>query len=250
MKVYFVSAGPGDVKLLTIKAKELIENCECCIYAGSLVSEEIIALLPADAKRYDSAKMTLEEKVSIFSSARDENMDVVRLHSGDSSIYSAIREQIGKLDELGIEYEVIPGVSSYQAASAALNLELTVPETVQTVILTRTAGRTPVPSAQSLDNLAKTGATLCIFLSVQKIDEVAETLSKRCGKDCPIAVVYRVSRPEQIIVKGTLKNIAQKVKEAGINKTAMIIVGTALEKQGLPSKLYDKNFSHEYRKAK
>ncbi len=250
MKVYFVSAGPGDVGLLTIKAKELIENCNCCIYAGSLVSEEIIALIPAGAKRYDSAKMTLEEKADVYRLARDENMDVVRLHSGDTSIYSAIREQISKLDELGVEYEVIPGVSSYQAAAGALKIELTVPESVQTVILTRATGRTPVPSAQSLDNLAKTGATLCIFLSVQKIDELAETLSKRCGKSCKAAVVYRASQPGQIIVKGTLEDIAEKVKKAGIKKTAMIIVGRALEKQGIPSKLYDRNFSHEYRKAK
>jgi len=149
-----------------------------------------------------------------------------------------------------VEYEVVPGVSSYQAAAAALNIELTVPETVQTVILTRAAGRTPVPSAQSLDNLAKTGATLCIFLSAQKIGELAKTLSQRCGGGCPAAVVYRASQPDQIIVKGTLKNIAEKVKKAGIKKTAMIIVGNALAKQSALSKLYDKNFSHEYRKAK
>lgn len=250
MKVYFVGAGPGDPELLTIKARKLLENCGCCIYAGSLVSDEVIALLPENARRYDSAKMTLEGKMEAFSKARDENIDVVRLHSGDASIYGAIREQMNGLDKLGIKYETVPGISSYQAAAAALNLELTVPDRVQTVILTRAAGRTPVPEEQSLENLGKTGSTLCIFLSIQKISEVAKTLSANYGIDCPAAVVYRASWPDEKIIEGTLADIGQKTEEAGIKRTAIIIVGHALSRDHSASKLYDKTFTHGYRKAK
>ncbi len=250
MKAYFVGAGPGDSELLTIKAKRLIENCSYCIYAGSLVSEEVIALLPKDAKRFNSAELDLDELTELFIKARDESLDVVRLHSGDSSIYGAIREQMRRLDNLGIAYETVPGISSFQAAAAALNLELTVPNSVQTVILTRTAGRTPVPPEQELDELGKSKATLCIFLSVQKIDSVVEKLVPNYGGGCPAAVVYRASWPDQKIVLGTLSDIADKIKSAGITKTAMIVVGWALDPEKQESKLYDPGFSHGFRKAK
>lgn len=250
MKVYFVGAGPGDSELLTIKAKRLIENCGYCIYAGSLISEEIIALLPKDAKRFNSAELDLDELTELFIKARDESLDVVRLHSGDSSIYGAIREQMRRLDDLGIAYETVPGISSFQAAAAALNLELTVPNSVQTVILTRTAGRTPVPPEQELDELGKSKATLCIFLSVQNIDSVVAKLVPNYGGGCPAAVVYRASWPDQKIVLGTLADIADKIKSAGITKTAMIIVGWALDPAKEESKLYDPGFSHGFRKAK
>lgn len=250
MKVYFVGAGPGDSELLTIKAKRLIENCGYCIYAGSLVSEEIIELLPKDAKKFNSAEMDLDELTELFIKARDESVDVVRLHSGDSSIYGAIREQMRRLDDLGIAYETIPGISSFQAAAAALNLELTVPNSVQTVILTRTAGRTPVPPEQELDELGKSKATLCIYLSVQRIDIVVEKLLPHYGDKCPVAIVYRASWPDQKIVLGTLSDIADKINAAGINKTAMIIVGWALDPAKEESKLYDPGFSHGFRKAK
>ena len=250
MKVYFVGAGPGDSELLTIKAKRLIENCGYCIYAGSLISEEIIALLPKDAKRFNSAELDLDELTELFIKARDESLDVVRLHSGDSSIYGAIREQMRRLDDLGIVYETVPGISSFQAAAAALNLELTVPNSVQTVILTRTAGRTPVPPEQELDELGKSKATLCIFLSVQNIDSVVAKLVPNYGGNCPAAVVYRASWPDQKIVLGTLADIADKINAAGITKTAMIIVGWALDPAKEESKLYDPGFSHGFRKAK
>ena len=250
MKVYFVGAGPGDSELLTIKAKRLIENCGYCIYAGSLVSEEIIALVPKEAKRFNSAELDLDELTELFIKARDESLDVVRLHSGDSSIYGAIREQMRRLDDLGIAYETVPGISSFQAAAAALNLELTVPNSVQTVILTRTAGRTPVPPEQELDELGKSRATLCIFLSVQKIDSVVEKLVPNYGGNCPAAVVYRASWPDQKIVLGTLADIADKINAASITKTAMIIVGWALDPAKEESKLYDPGFSHGFRKAK
>ncbi len=249
MKVYFVGAGPGDPGLLTVKAKSLIENCNCCIYAGSLVSPEVIGLIPYGAMAYDSSKMTLEEIIELFKDAKDAGMDVIRLQTGDPSIYGAILEQMNALDGLGVDYEVVPGVSSFQAAAAALKTELTVPEKSQTVILTRIAGRTPVPKEQDLGELAKSGATLCIFLSVQEMAGVVEKLVPHYGGGCPAAVVYRASWPDEKVLKGTLADIAQKTAQNGIKKTAIIIVGKALAKDGAASKLYDKNFSHGYRKA-
>ena len=250
MKIYFVGAGPGDPELLSIKAKRLLENCSYCIYAGSLVSDEVIGLLPENAKRFNSAELDLDEITELFKKARDESQDVIRLHSGDPSIYGAIREQMRHLDELGIEYETIPGISSFQAAAAALNLELTVPNSVQTVILTRTAGRTPVPPEQELDQLGKSKATLCIFLSVQRMDSVVEKLLPHYGGKCPAAIVYRASWPDQQIIRGSLADIADKTRSAGITKTAMIIVGWALDPEKQESKLYDPAFSHGCRKAK
>ncbi len=250
MKVIFVGAGPGDPGLLTLKAARLLENCQCCVYAGSLVSPEVVALVPAGAEKYDSAAMTLEETTAVCRKGRDRGIDVIRLHTGDPSIYGAIREQMIELDKLGIAYEVVPGVSSFQAAAAALKTELTAPEVSQAIVLTRTAGRTPMPAGQELERMAQTGATLCIFLSVQNMEAVAQTLAVSYGADCPIAVVYRASWPDQIIVQGTLADIAGRVAGAGIGKTAMIIVGRALERQGAVSRLYSGEFSHGYRKAK
>jgi precorrin-4/cobalt-precorrin-4 C11-methyltransferase len=249
MKVIFVGAGPGDPELLTRKAARLLESCRCCIYAGSLVSPEVIALIPAEAEKHDSATLTLAETTAICLRAAECGLDVIRLHTGDPSIYGAIREQMIELDRLGIAYEVVPGVSSFQAAAAALKTELTAPEVAQTIVLTRVAGRTPVPAGQELEKLAQTGATLCLFLSVHKIGELAQTLAATHGTDCPVGVVYRASWPDQRIVEGTLGNIAAKVEAAGIGKTAMIVVGRALERHGAVSRLYDPAFSHGYRKS-
>ena len=249
MKVIFVGAGPGDPELLTLKAARLLQSCKCCVYAGSLVSPEVMALVPADAGKYDSAAMTLEETTAVCREAQERGIDVIRLHTGDPSIYGAIREQMIELDKLGIAYEVVPGVSSFQAAAAALKTELTAPEVSQTIVLTRTAGRTPMPAGQELDRMAQTRATLCIFLSVQNMADVAQTLAAHYGADCPIAVVYRASWPDQIIVQGTLSDIAERVSEGGISKTAMIVVGRALERHGAVSRLYSGEFSHGYRKA-
>lgn len=249
MKVLFVGAGPGDPELLTLKAARLLKTCQCCVYAGSLVSPEVLALLPPEAVKYDSAGMTLEETTAVCRTAREEGVDVVRLHTGDPSIYGAIREQMIELDKLGIDYEVVPGVSSFQAAAAALKTELTAPEVAQTIILTRTAGRTPMPAEQDLERIAETRATLCVFLSVQAMGEVARTLAKQYGDDCPIAVVYRASWPDEKIVRGTLADIAERVAEERIVKTAMIVVGRALERNGAVSRLYNSEFSHGYRKA-
>jgi len=249
MRVFFVGAGPGDPELLTRRAERLLRSCRFCIYAGSLVSPEVLALLPADAETHDSAALSLEQTTALCLKARERGLDVVRLHSGDPSIYGAIGEQMGELDAAGVDYEVIPGVSSFQAAAAALRTELTAPEVSQTVILSRVADRTPVPQEQELGELARTHATLCLFLSVHKIESIARTLTPHYGADCPAAVVYRVSWPDQQIISGTLADIAAKAAAAGISKTALIFVGRALER-GLPaSKLYDARFSHGHRRG-
>jgi precorrin-4/cobalt-precorrin-4 C11-methyltransferase len=249
MKVFFVGAGPGDPELLTIKAERLLRTCECCIYAGSLVSPGVIDLLPERAEKYDSASLSLQEIVSIFRKAQEAGIDVVRLHSGDPSIYGAIREQMNELDRLGICYEVVPGISSFQAAAAGLQTELTAPEVAQTIILTRASGRTPLPQAQELDQLAQTQATLCIFLSIGQIEDVVKTLARYYGGDCPAAVVYRASWPEQKVIRGSLDNIAAKTISEGITRTALIIVGRALSRDIPASKLYDRGFTHGYRVA-
>jgi precorrin-4/cobalt-precorrin-4 C11-methyltransferase len=247
MKVYFVGAGPGDPELLTVRAHRLLKGSRICIYAGSLVNPAVVELLPATSARYDSAGMSLPEIVDVCAGANRAGIDVVRLHSGDPSIYGAIREQMNELDRLGIDYEVIPGVSSFQAAAAVLKTELTVPEAAQSIVLTRAAGRTPVPPEQDLSLLARTRSTLCIFLSVGQIRDVAETLARELDGDCPAAVVYRASWPDQAVVRGTLADIARKTEEAKIGKTAMIVVGRALSREAPVSKLYDPAFSHGFR---
>lgn len=250
MIVHFVGAGPGDPELLTKKAERLLRSCRVCVYAGSLVSPEVLALIPAEAERHDSARMSHDEVVAVYGDAKARGIDVVRLHSGDPSIYGATREQMNALDALGVSYDVCPGVSAFQAAAASLCTELTAPEISQTVVLTRTAGRTPLPEEQEIDRIARTHATLCLFLSVAKIGEVAETLAGHYGSDCPAAVVHRASWPEERIIRGTLADIAAKTEAAGIGATAMIVVGRALSRDVPASKLYDPAFSHGFRKAK
>jgi len=249
MKVYFVGAGPGDPDLLTRKAERLLRNAHICIYAGSLVSPAVLELLPQEAEKHDSAKLALERIMAICLEARARNIDVVRLHTGDPSIYSATGEQMAGLDRRGIEYEVVPGVSAFQAAAAALRWELTVPEVAQTVVLTRTPGRTPMPEGEGIEGLARTGATLCLFLSVHTIAETARALAGHYGPECPAAVVYHASWPDQLIVRGTLQDIAEKTKAAGIKKAAMVIVGRIPAAEGPRSRLYDATFSHEYRQG-
>ncbi len=249
MKVFFVGAGPGDPELLTVKAAGILQDCRIIIYAGSLVSTEVMALVPSDAEKHDSAGMALDEILQVCSEARDRDIDVIRLHSGDPSLYGAIREQMNGLDALGIEYEVVPGISAFQAAAACLKIELTAPEIAQTVILTRTAGRTPLPEEQELDKLARSHATLCIYLSGHAIGDTARTLIPSYGKDCPVSVVYHASWPDEKIISGTLENIAEHVAASGMGRTAVIIVGRALERAIPASKLYDPSFSHGFRKG-
>jgi precorrin-4/cobalt-precorrin-4 C11-methyltransferase len=250
MMVHFVGAGPGDPELLTLKAERLLKACRICVYAGSLVSPGVLALIPGEAERHDSAGMSHDEVVAVYRDALAQGIDVVRLHSGDPSIYGAIREQMNALDALGIPYDVCPGVSSFQAAAAALQTELTAPEVSQTIVLTRTSGRTPLPAEQELDQIARTHATLCIFLSIEKIREVAGTLAAHYGADCPAAVVHRASWPEQKVIRGTLADIAARTESEKIRSTALIVVGQALGRDIPASRLYDAAFSHGCRKAK
>jgi precorrin-4/cobalt-precorrin-4 C11-methyltransferase len=249
MKVYFIGSGPGDPELMTRKAERLLKEARICVYAGSLLSPGVVGMIPEKAEKHDSATLDLKELTAIYQDAKERNVDVMRLHSGDLSVYSAIGEQIEELNKLGIEYEVVPGVSSFQAAAAALKQELTAPEISQTVVLTRMPGETPVGGSDDIRAIAETKATLCIFLSVHKMEEITGTLSHFYGLDCPAAVVYHASWPDQKIIRGTLNDIGEKVRAANINKTAMIIVGRALGPVPARSKLYDEGFSHGYRKG-
>lgn len=249
MKVYFVGAGPGDPELLTVRAQRLLAQTPVCVYAGSLVSPQILATVCPTAEMHDSAAMHLEQIEAVFRDAARRNLDVVRLHTGEPSIYGAIGEQMDMLDRLGIDYEQVPGVSAFQAAAAALRVELTAPEVAQTIILTRAPGRTPMPPSEDLAQLAESRATLCIFLSVDRIDAIAATLAPTYGHDCPAAVVYHASWPDQQVVAGSLEDIAAKTRAAGVSRTAMLLVGRAIRRP-LPreSRLYDKGFTHGYRK--
>ena len=250
MKVYFVGAGPGSPELLTVKAQRLLQNADCCIYAGSLVNPTIMELLKPTAERHDSAGMSLEQIIDLFQEAHRRNTDVVRLHTGEPSIFGAIGEQMDALDRLGIEYEVVPGISSFQAAAAALRVELTAPEIAQTIILTRTAGRTSMPPSEDLSRLAQSRATLCIFLSADRIAELTGMLAEHYGPDCPAALVYHASWPDEQIIRGTLEDIAGQAEASGITRTALFLVGRTLSRPvGHLSKLYDAAFSHGYRKG-
>lgn len=250
MKVYFIGAGPGDDELITVKGARLIQEADIIIFAGSLVNPEVIKKYArSDSILYNSAKMNLEQVLDVIKEGIARGKVVARVHTGDPSIYGAIQEQMDALDELGIPFEVIPGVSSFVGAAAALKQEYTLPEVTQTVILTRTEGRTGVPEKERLHKLAQHQATMCIFLSVHAIKEVAEELQAGYAPDTPVVVVQKASWPDEKVVRGTLKDIAQKVEEAGITKTALIIVSNVFRGQYAKSKLYDKNFTHGYREG-
>ncbi len=245
--VYFLGAGPGDPELITLKGRRLLDEADVIVYAGSLVNPVLLDGVKADV--HDSAGMDLDAILDVIISAVKAGKKVVRLHTGDPAIFGAIREQMQRLDRDKIAYEVVPGVSSALASAAALKAELTVPEVTQTVIFTRQAGRTPVPERESLHNLAAIQATMCIFLSVSMIEKVVtELTSGGYPADTPVAVVEKASWPDQQIVRGILADIAEKIKNSEIRKTAMILVGRALaDDVTAASKLYDAGFSHEYR---
>ncbi|VAX33990.1 Cobalt-precorrin-4 C(11)-methyltransferase [hydrothermal vent metagenome] len=249
-KVYFVGAGPGDPELMTLKGRRLLEKAQLVIFAGSLVNHEIVRGLSAEV--HDSSGMSLDEIIDRINRAVREGRSVVRLHTGDPAFYSAISEQIERLRALGIEYEVVPGVSSASAGAAVLGQELTIPEVSQTVIFTRLEGRTPVPETERLRDLAAHRTTMVIFLSVSMIERVREELLQGYSEDTPVAVVEKASWPEERVLYGTLGEIVRIVSDAGIKKTALIYVGDALRASrnttGRESRLYNKDFSHEYRK--
>jgi len=247
-KCVFIGAGPGDIELLTLKGYKVIQKAEVIIYAGSLVNPKILEYNENNAEIYNSASMDLNETTESIRKGVSEGKIVARVHTGDPSIYGAIAEQIRELKKLDIDYEIIPGVSSVFATAAALESELTLPEISQTVIITRPEGRTPKPKGESISSLSKHHGTMCIFLGVGMIEEVVEELLVGYEKTTPVAVVKKASWPDEEIVKGTLENIADKVKQAGFKKTSMIIVGDAIGTTDFnPSKLYDKDFKHEYR---
>lgn len=248
-KVYFIGGGPGDPELITIKGRKLLDAADVVIYAGSLVNPELLADIKAEI--HDSSKLDLDEIIEIIKNSIGENKTVVRLHTGDTSFYSAISEQIERLRELNIGYEVIPGVSSAMAGAAILGQELTIPEISQTVIFTRMEGRTPVPETEKLSELAKHKSTMVIFLSVGMIEKVRGELLQGYSEDTPVVVIEKASWPEQRVIRGMLKDLNTLVKDAGIKKTALIYVGESLKASdaslGKESKLYNKDFKHGYR---
>lgn len=248
--VSFVGAGPGNVDLITIKGRRLLEEADVVIYAGSLVSKEHLKFCKNPCEKYNSAKMTLEEVIEVIEESVKKDFKVVRLHTGDPTIYGAIREQMDILDFKNIEYQVVPGVSSFTAACASIKREFTLPDVSQTVILTRIEGRTPVPEGEDLESLAKHNASMAIFLSIQEIGRVVEQLVRGYGSEnIPVAVVYKASWEDEKIILGTLKNIEEKVVKEGINKMSQILVGNFIEGKYERSNLYDPSFTHEYRKA-
>lgn len=248
--VYFIGAGPGDPELLTIKGKKIIDSADVIIYAGSLVNREVLKDIKSGAKVYNSATMHLEEVIEVMKEAEKKNLMTARVHTGDPAIFGAHREQMDALEREGIEFCVIPGVSSFVAAAAALKKEYTLPEVTQSIILTRMEGRTPMPEKESIEAFAKHQATMVIFLSANRIEELVEQLQTSYPVDMPIALVYKASWPEEKIIQGNLGNIAELVRKANITKTGLIVVGRFLGDQYALSKLYDKHFSHEYREAK
>jgi len=251
MKVFIIGAGPGDPKLLTLRAAELISKCPVVLYTGSLVPREAIASARSDARVIDSSGMTLDEIIAEIVRAHDANYDVARVHTGDPSVFGSTAEQMRRLIQLGIPYEIVPGVSSFTAAAAVLGRELTLPELSQTVILTRAEGRTPMPAREKLDDLAYHHATLALFLSITLLREVVESLIPEYGGDCPVAVVHKATCPAQKIVLGTLSDIVGRVREAGIKNQSIVLVGRVLTANDFAdSRLYAADFSHGYRRSR
>lgn len=249
MTVHFIGAGPGAPDLITVRGLKLIQAAPVVLYAGSLVPEAVIAEAPTDARVLDTAPMHLDEIIDEMKRADDAGLDVARVHSGDPSLYGAVAEQMRKLDALDIDYDVTPGVSAYAATSAALKRELTLPDVAQTVILTRTAVRSSsMPPGEDLETLGATGATLAIHLSVNNLAHVQRTLIPHYGEDCPVIVAYRVTWPDELFIKGTLADIRQKVKAAGITRTALIMVGRVLSSETFDdSRLYAADHHHVLR---
>lgn len=252
MTVHFIGAGPGAADLITVRALRLIEKCPVCLYAGSLVPEEIVAAAPEGARVIDTAPMTLDEIIEEIAHAHKKGHDVARVHSGDPSIYGATAEQMRRLDELEIDYDVTPGVSAYAAAAALLKTELTLPEVSQTVILTRTTMKaSAMPDGEELEQLGRSRATLAIHLSIRNLSYIKRALEPHYGGDCPVAVVYRATWPDEQIITGTLEDIAQKVRKAKLTRTALILVGPVLDHHTFRnSALYDANHEHVLRNRK
>lgn len=248
--IHFVGAGPGAADLITVRGVQLLRETDVIIYAGSLVNPALLEYAKEGCRVYNSAKMTLEEVIDVMKDAEGKGLDTVRLHTGDASLYGAIREQMDLLDELGIAYDDTPGVSSFSGAAAALNAEYTLPNVSQSVVITRMAGRTPVPEKESIRSFAEHDCTMVIFLSTGLLEDVSrELMEGGYAPNAPAAIVYKASWPEEKVVRCTVATLAQAAKENGITKTALILVGGFLDSEYERSKLYDPTFTTEFRQA-
>ena len=247
--ISFVGAGPGDVDLITVKGRRRLEEADVIIYAGSLVDKRHMEFARDDAEIYNSATMHLDEVLDVMKKSHEAGKNIVRLHTGDPSLYGAIQEQMDALAKWGIDYDVVPGVSSFSAAAASLKREFTLPGVSQTVILTRRAGRTPVPEGESIDKLAAHGASMAVFLSAGQLEALVEDLKKGYPDDTPMAVVYKATWADEIVVRSTLKDLVEDMAGRDIYKHAQILIGDFLDADYEKSKLYDKHFSTEYRKG-
>ncbi|MEZ5775728.1 MAG: precorrin-4 C(11)-methyltransferase [Hyphomicrobiaceae bacterium] len=252
MTVHFIGAGPGAADLLTVRGRDLIARTRVCLYAGSIVAPEVLTWCPPGARLVDTAPLDLDAIIGLIAEADAAGEDVVRLHSGDLSIWSALGEQTRRLDALGIPYTVTPGVPAFAAVAASLRKELTLPEVAQSVVLTRTSGRaSAMPPAETLEAFGATGATLVVHLSVHVVESVAARLAPLYGADCPVAVVYRASWPDERILTGTLADIAQRVAEEKLERTATIVVGRVLDHGDFRnSALYDIDYQRRFRGAR
>jgi precorrin-4/cobalt-precorrin-4 C11-methyltransferase len=249
MTVHFIGAGPGAADLITLRGRDLLARCPICLYAGSIVSSELLAHCPANARIINTAPMTLDDIEAEYVAAHGQGKDVARLHSGDLSIYSALAEQIRRLDRRGIPYTLTPGVPAFAAAAAAIGCELTIPEVTQSLVLTRMPGRASrMPESERLSTFAAARATLAIHLAIHMIGAIVEELMPFYGADCPVAVVVRASWPDQRIVRGTLGNIAEKIATDPIERTALVLVGHALGADEFrDSALYDPEYRRRFR---
>ncbi|MCB1920934.1 MAG: precorrin-4 C(11)-methyltransferase [Candidatus Competibacteraceae bacterium] len=248
MTVYFIGAGPGDPELITVKGQRLIRECPVVLYAGSLVPKEVVLAANPDAKIINTADLNLDDITYHIYSAHLQGLNVARVHTGDPALYGAIGEQIRELEKRDIPYEVIPGVTAAFAGAAMLRRELTLPGVSQTIILTRHAGKTPMPKGESLPELAQHRATMAIYLSVDKLADIVAELTPHYGADCPVAVLYRISWPDQDGVVGTLTDIVEKVAIKGFTRTALILVGRVIEpKSFMDSYLYSTEHAEWYR---
>jgi precorrin-4/cobalt-precorrin-4 C11-methyltransferase len=249
MTVHFIGAGPGASDLITVRGRDLIARCPVCLYAGSIVPRELLTHCPQGARIVDTAPLSLDEIEAEFVAAHDADLDVARLQSGDLSVFSALAEQLRRLDQHGIPYTLTPGVPAFAAAAAALRRELTVPEVAQSLVLTRVSGRASrMPEGETLAAFAATGATLAIHLAIHALDTIVAELTPFYGADCPVAVVAQASWPEERIVRGTLADIGAKIADDPIERTALILVGRALAADDFrESALYDADYRRRFR---
>ena len=249
MTVYFIGAGPGAPDLITVRGLKLIESCPVCLYAGSLVPEEIVAAAPSDALVMDTAPMNLDQIMEEIQTAHAAGKDVARVHSGDPSIYGATAEQMRRLDARGIDYEIIPGVPAFAAAAAKLKTELTLPEIAQTVIVTRTGMKaSAMPDGERLEELGRSGATLAIHLSIRNLAYIRESLAPYYGDDCPVVIAYRATWPDEQYIRTTLAEMKDVVRQAKITRTALVMVGPVFgDAQFRDSDLYNPDYAHVLR---